>query len=108
DLAVGPLLDGAHARRAYELVDPLAPAALDRQQDGLGAHVHFPASGTGRPDGGHFEGGIGDARTTLERFGPKVSRAWAIGPRSFEEPQARSRYRSSMAPATEATSRSSS
>src|SRR6266550_254381 len=38
DLAVGPLLDRAHTLRAHELVEPLAPASLDREHDGLGAH----------------------------------------------------------------------
>ncbi len=54
DLAVGTLLDVVGASRAGEPVAPLASVVADGQQDRLGSHVHFSASGAGRSDGCHL------------------------------------------------------
>jgi hypothetical protein len=37
----------------------------DREEDGLGSHVHFAAAGAGGPDGGHVCTCIGLAGETV-------------------------------------------
>src|SRR5947207_2236776 len=83
DLAVGPLLHGVGALGALEPIGPLHPALYDREQDGLWAHVHLAAAGTGRPDGGHLASCIGPGARRLEplvgaQFGYRASVCRAV------------------------------